>query len=116
MDIQALVTEFANSVAAQREAIASGDSAVGNAYAKRYIAAFKILRAHGDDGRDALAGLFTHERADVRVAAASFLLRHCGDKARELLEREAQGRDLVAFGAAQALKRWREGTWALDPE
>jgi hypothetical protein len=48
--------------------------------------------------------------------AASFLLRHCGARARRVLEEAARERGIVAFGAVQALKRWDEGTWALDPE
>ena len=110
-----LVEEFADCVAAQSDAMAAGDARKGNAYAKRYVAAFKQLRERGDEGRDALAALLTHERADVRVMAAAFLLRHCGERARAVLETEAKGKGLVAFGAAQALERWADGTWALDP-
>jgi hypothetical protein len=32
------------------------------------------------------------------------------------LEDAAQGEGMIPFGAQQALKRWEEGTWALDPE
>ncbi|EPX56761.1 hypothetical protein D187_007195 [Cystobacter fuscus DSM 2262] len=31
-------------------------------------------------------------------------------------EEAAKGQGLVPFEAGQALKRWEEGTWALDPE
>jgi hypothetical protein len=109
------VNEFARSVAAQSEAIAMGDATIGNGFAKRYIAAFEKLRDHGDAGRDALAALLSHPRADVRVMAAAFLLRHCEARARAVLESEATGEGLTAFGAAQALQRWKEGTWSLDP-
>jgi hypothetical protein len=115
MNLDVLVQEFANSVAAQAEAIAEGDPKTGNKFARRYIAAFSKLRARGDEGRDALASLFQDPRAEVRVMAAAYLLRHCGDKARAVLTAEAEGKGLTAFGAAQALKRWEEGTWALDP-
>jgi hypothetical protein len=116
MNLDELVTEFADCVAAQNEAIANRDPNTGNKYAKRYIAAFEKLRRQGDSGRNALATLLSDSRPDVRVMAAAYLLRHSGNRARAVLEAEAKGTGIVAFGAAQALQRWNEGTWALDPE
>lgn len=116
MNLDELVKEFADCVAAQSEAIAKRDPNTGNKFAKRFIVAFEQLRAHGDSGRDALATLFADNRPDIRVMAAAYLLRHSGNRARAVLEAEAKGTDIVAFGAAQALQRWNEGTWALDPE
>lgn len=52
---------------------------------------------------------------DVRVMAAAHLLRYRTAEARAVLEEAAKGTGLVPFGAQQALKRWEEGTWALDP-
>ncbi len=115
MKYEALVKKFADAVVAQNEAIENGDAATGNKCAKQYISAFEKLRSHGNAGREELAVLLAHERADVRVMAAAFLLRHCHDKARVVLETEAKGKGLVAFGASQALQRWVEGTWSLDP-
>jgi len=115
MKYESLVEEFAECVAAQSEAIAKGNPTLGNKYAKRYMAAFEKLRSHGDEGRNALVVLLTDERADVRVMAAAYLLRHCGDRAKSILESEAKGKGLISFGAAQALQRWAEGTWNLDP-
>lgn len=115
MNPEALVKEFAECVVAQNDAIARNDPQTGNKYAKRYIVAFEKLRRRGNEGRDALAVLLTDEHAAVRVMAAAYLLRHCGGKARIVLEQEAKGKGLVAFGAAQALKRWDEGSWSLDP-
>jgi len=111
-----LVKEFADCVAAQREAIEKCDPNRGNKLADRYIGAFKKLRARGNEGREALATLLHDNRADVRVMAAAYLLRYKTEQARAVLEAEAKGRGFVAFGAAQALQRWKEGTWALDPE
>jgi hypothetical protein len=93
------------------ESIAPEDSI----FAKRYVAAFQMLRLHGDCGRDALAVLLSDPRADVRVMAAAFLLRHCEAKARAVLETEVMVGGVAAFGAAQTLRRWKEGTWTLDP-
>jgi Domain of unknown function (DUF2019) len=115
MNFDHLVKEFADCVAAQSEAMARNDPGAGNRYAKRYIAAFEKLRPQ-EGGRDALAVLLADDRAPVRVMAAAYLLRHSGANARAVLEREAGGKGLIAFGAAQALKRWDEGSWALDPE
>ena len=116
MTFDDLVKEFAECVVAQSEAIEQNDPKAGNEFAKRYIVAFDKLRAHGDQGRDALASLLDDYRPEVRVMAAAYLLRHSGDKARSVLEIEAKKEGLVAFGAAQALQRWEDGTWALDPK
>ncbi|QRN95748.1 DUF2019 domain-containing protein [Archangium violaceum] len=114
--LEELVQEFARSVAAQSDAIFRGDAKTGNKHADRYIAAFKKLRAHGDAGRDALTVLLMHPNVDVRTTAASFLLRYRTAEAKAVLEEAAKGEGLVAFESSEALKRWEEGTWALDPE
>ena len=113
--LDALVKQFAHHVQAQNEEILGGDAKVGNQHAKKVLAAFQKLRAQGDAGRDALAVLFSHPRLDVRVMAAVFLLRHRTAEATAILREAAQGQGLVPFGASEALKRWAEGTWALDP-
>lgn len=100
MKLEELVEEFAQHVAAQTDAIGRCDAKTGNRHAKKYGATFEKIRAHGDAGRDALAALFNHPRMDVRV----------------LLEEAAKGEGFVPFKAGQALKRWEEGTWALDLE
>jgi hypothetical protein len=113
--LEELVEQFAENVAAQTDAIWRGDAKTGNKHAKRYGAAFDKLRTHGDAGRDALAALLKHPRLDVRVTAAACLLRHCTEEAKAVLEEAAKGEGLVPFEAQQALQRWEEGTWALDP-
>jgi hypothetical protein len=115
--IDELVRDFAHSVVQQTEEIANGDAEVGNKYARRYINAFERLRSLGDVGRDSLASLFNHERADVRAMAATFLLRHRTHQALQILREVAATRQgLAAFGAMQAIKRWEEGDWHLDPQ
>ncbi|MBZ4397534.1 DUF2019 domain-containing protein [Myxococcus sp. MISCRS1] len=115
MDLEKLVEEFALNVAAQNEAIFRGDAKTGNKHARKYGAAVDTLLSHGDKGRDALLVLLKHERMDVRVMAAAHLLRYRTAEAKAVLEEAAKGKGLVPFGAQQALKRWEEGTWALDP-
>jgi hypothetical protein len=44
------------------------------------------------------------------------LLRHRTAEAKAVLEEAAKGEEMVPFEAQQALQRWEEGTWALDPE
>ena len=114
MDLEVLVGEFADNVAAQRVAILRADPNRGNKYAKKYIAAFESLRNYGDKGRDALAKLLQDERTEVRVTAAAYLLRHRHEEARRVLEAASLGNDLVAFEAQQALARWKDGTLGLD--
>jgi hypothetical protein len=115
VQVQRLVTIFTSAVINQTEAIRNGKASTGNEHAKRYIAAFKKLRELGDTGRDCLVPLLDHPRADVREMAAVYLLRYKTREALEVLRKEAAGVGLVAFGAQQAIKRWEEGTWKLDP-
>lgn len=115
-DLERLVEEFAENVAAQTECIQKGDAKTGNKHADRYTAALMKLRARGNAGRDALTVLLKHPRVDVRVKAAAFLLRYRTAEAKSVLESAANGNGLAALGATMTLKRWEEGTWALDPE
>ena len=114
MNLKDIAEEFAQNVAAQSDAIMRGDSKGGNKYAKRYIAAYKKLRDHGEAGRDALAELLTHSRMDVRVYAAACLLSDRPEQAKPVLEEAAKGEGLIPFEASQALKHWNAGTWSLD--
>jgi hypothetical protein len=114
MKLADLVEQFALNVAAQTEAIWRGDAKTGNKHARKYGAAVDKLLAHGDAGRDALLVLLEHERMDVRVMAAAHLLRYRTAQAKAVLEEAARGEGLIPFCAQQALKRWEEGTWALD--
>jgi Domain of unknown function (DUF2019) len=114
--LEKLVEKFAHHTAEQTDAIFREDARTGNRHAKQRVATFKKLRAHGDAGRDALARLFTHPRMDVRGMAAVYLLRHRTMEARAVLEEIAKGVGLAAFEAQEALKRWDEGVWALDPD
>lgn len=113
---ESLVTEFAENVVAQTECIMRGDARAGNKHAKRYIRAFRQLRTAGDPGREALSRLFEDKNPNVRSMAAAFLLRYRTKEAQAVLKEVARsGPSLVAFEAQEALKRWEEGTWALDP-
>lgn len=112
--IQKLVNIFADNVRLQNRHIELDDSAAGNRCAKRYIKAFRDLAAHGDVGREALAGLFNDPREDVRVMAACFLLKYRNSDARAILVKASRGNSVTALGASEALKRWNEGTWELD--
>lgn len=114
-ELEQLVAEFAENVAAQTDSIWRGDAKTGNKHARRYIAAFGKLTAHGDAGREALTVLFKHPRMDVRVSAAAYLLRYRTAEARAILEEAATGEGLVPFEASLVLKNWDNGTWALDP-
>ncbi len=115
LHLEKLVNQFADATAKQTDAIWQGDAKTGNRQAKRLLAAFDKLRSIGNSGRDALVPLLSHQRPDVRVRAAAFLLRHRTAEAMAVLTEIAKGRSLTAFGAQQALERWKEGTWKLDP-
>jgi len=116
MKLEELVDQFARNVAAQTDAIRKGDAKTGNKHAKQYTAALQKLRTRGDAGRDALSVLLKHPRTDVRAMAAAFLLRYRTAEAKAVLEAAAKEGGVAAIGATMTLKRWAEGTWALDPE
>ncbi len=118
VNLEELVEAFASDVAAQTDAMERGRPGTGNRHARRYSAAFEKLRAQGDAGMSAFASLLTHPRADVRTSAASYLLAHGhhAKQAQAVLEELSQGEDLNAFGAAQALKRWKEKSAAPEGE
>ncbi|CAM3286190.1 DUF2019 domain-containing protein [Corallococcus sp. ZKHCc1 1396] len=116
MSADALVNQFAENVVAQTDAVWRGDTKAANRHARKYINAFDKLRALGDEGRQSLTVLFEHPRMDVRVMAAAYLLRYRTKDAIAVLNDAARGEGFVPFKATQALKRWEEGTWALDPE
>lgn len=115
MTLDRLVESFAHHTSAQTAAIMRGDAKTGNKHAKQRQAAFKSLCAHGDAGREALSVLLAHPNADVRTMAAAYLLRYRTAEATAVLEEAARGQGLIAFEAGETLKRWQEGTWALDP-
>ena len=77
-----------------------------------------MLCGPGNNGGDGyvLARAAIQQRMDVRVMAAAHLLRYRTAEAKAVLEEAAKGQGLVPFEAGEALKRWEEGTWALDPE
>lgn len=113
--LEKLVEKFAHHAAEQTDAIFRGDAKTSNKHAKQVDMTFDKLCVYGNVGRDALAALFTHPRMDVRVTAATFLLRHRTEEAKAVLREVADGEGLAALIASEALKRWEEGTWALDP-
>jgi Domain of unknown function (DUF2019) len=113
--LEGLVESFAHHTRAQTAAILRGDAKAGNKHARQRYAAFQKLCTHGNAGRDALAVLLMHLDVDVRTTAATYLLRYRTAEARVVLEEAARGQGLIAFEAEEALKRWEEGTWALDP-
>lgn len=115
-DLSKLAAEFAKEVAAQTDAIWAGDARTGNKHATRYTRIWNKLRAIGDAGRDALVPLMSKgNRPDVRATAAALLLRYRHEEARRVLTEIARGEGLIPFEAGEALKRWDEGVWALDP-
>jgi hypothetical protein len=114
MSLDELAADFASNVAAQTDSIWKGDARTGKKHARRYIAAFKKLREHGESGRDALTVLLTHPRMDVRVKAAIYLLSDRPEVAKPVLEEAAKSEGMIPFEASQALTYWNEGTWTLD--
>lgn len=116
INLEKLVETFEQNVIAQTEALKNNDYKSGNRFAKRYIKAFEQIRKTGNAGRDELAMLLQHERVDVKIIVAAFLLRYKNTQATAVLKEIAKGEGFGSFEASQTLKRWEEGTWNLDPE
>ncbi|MCH8881178.1 MAG: DUF2019 domain-containing protein [Planctomycetes bacterium] len=114
--LQELVKEFADTVMQQKAEMKSGTARAGNRFARKGARAWEELRSRGDEGREALAALFEDERPDVRAMAAACLLKYRTRDAKRVLKEVAQGEGLAAFGASEALQRWKEGDWHLDPD
>lgn len=111
--IQSLVEDFAKHCLAQREALNRDDVAVANRHADRNSTTWHaLIDEYGDAGRDGVASLLRHPSVEVRVLAAAYLLRYKTEEATHVLE---EAKVAGHFGAEQALERWREGTWKLDP-
>ncbi len=104
-----LVSAFATNVIAQSDAIWRGDSRTGNRHAKRYIAAARALLSLGTTGLDAFARLLHHDRPDVRVSAASYLLATRTAEALATLRPLAGSTGLVALEARMTLERYDRG-------
>jgi hypothetical protein len=111
-----LVRQFAETVVAQDAFLQQGDAKTGNKHARRRFAVFDKLRAMGDSGREALAVLLRDSRPNVRTMAAAYLLRYKTAEALAVLRDASKGRGMIAFESSEAIKRWEEGTWQLDPE
>ncbi len=74
-EMERLVQRFADCVMAQARAIYFGHVSKNDEFGDGYVAAVNQLLTMGDRGRAALSSLFQHEEAQVRVAAAAWLLR-----------------------------------------
>lgn len=114
-----LVAEFAQNQLAQAMQIDKGNAKQGNRHARRYMKAWEELREkYGDEGRERFSILLEHRSAVVRGTSACYLLRYKTKEALAVLKEVSEMPGLpglTGFGCAQCLKRWREGTWNLDP-
>ena len=115
--INRLINIFEKNVIIQNDAIwKDADAKKGNKAAKKYIAAYREIREIGDEAREEFSRLLDHENPDVRSSAAAFLLRYCTDRAMKVLKEVSKMEGIVGFEASQAIQRWEDGEWELDPE
>ena len=110
-----LVEGFATASIGQDEAIIAGSVRDSIKYGKATVRFLNQLLKHGDTGRDALKLLLSHPHPSARVKAAACLLRYDTRSAMGVLEEAAQFDGLVGFSAREAIARWQEGDWSLDP-
>ena len=115
--INYLINIFEYNVIYQHDAIwKEGDSKKGNIAADKYIAAYEEIRKIGDEAREEFSRLLDHDNPIVRIAASAYLLRYCTDRAMKVLKEVSQMGGIVGFEASQAIQRWEDGEWELDPE
>lgn len=116
-EINALVHTFEEAVLASEAAWSRGDTPAGNRHASRSTRAFfELIIKFGDTGRDALARLLSHQEVYVRTTAAAYLLRYKHAEAMRVLKEAAASGGKGAFEAQQAIDRWNEKDWHLDPD
>jgi hypothetical protein len=84
----------------------------GNYFAKRYMAAWDLLRARGDVGRDALIPYLGDERRYIRGLVAALLSSYRKSQCVDVLQELVRGGGMPGFFAEESLKRINEGvTW-----
>lgn len=114
--IDIIISYFEKNIIAQSECIKNGDHQNSNKHGKKYIKAFEEIRKRGDEAREKLSWLLTHEREDVQVMTAAYLLRFKTAASMAVLQRiSKEDIGLVSFEAGEAIKRWNEDNWSLDP-
>jgi len=116
-EILSLVKLFADNAILSRKYLWE-DSKKQNEHEDAVGCAFdELVSKYGNAGREALATLLSNENDSVASKAAAHLLRYCNHQATSTLKRIAEtGDGFNAFAASEALKRWEEGDWDLDPE
>ncbi len=111
-DIKSAINTIITS--SQRHALASqeGDYKTANKNYDLMQKAVNFLRTN--NGNDKLMELLKHEDVNVRVAAASFLLKHSEKQAIDVLEATtAMSIPNTSFNAKMVLQEWRNGNLNL---
>ena len=103
-----LVIDFAKAKMAHINAIYE-DSARAEQASSKYIEIAEQLIALGEPGILSFAQLLSHERREVRTAAATFLLPYRTEQALMVLKGSSRGRDITALAARMTLARWEGG-------
>lgn len=114
VSVNRLREAFIQNIRDQKAYMQAGSSEKGNRCVKRYISSAKAMLEHGDEGISTLACLLHHEDIDVRVLTACILLKYRTKESLAVLEADAKGDSLAAYGAAITLKRWRDDGVAPD--
>lgn len=113
-NLEEIVEEFADAAIKADEATFT-NGRMARKYSNKEIKCWKKILQFGDQGKEELSRLLNHPDPSARVAAAGYLLKFKTEEALAVLHEAAQHEGLVPFVAQECLKRWEEGTWALDP-
>ena len=108
--IDELRAMYEEAAARHGQASTEGNHRVANAQYKRIVAAWKALRAKGEEGRTRLVQLMGSSNPHVRVWAASHVLEFDPRSAEAELEQLAKGPpSVVRLDAEMTLREWRAG-------
>ncbi len=105
--VQDLVLRYVEAAAAHREASEDGDYERANPEHDVVAAAYRELRARGE--QEALLPLLTHDDPGVRVWAGAHALEFFPRDGERVLKDLAAEPGLAGFNAQMTLETWREG-------
>lgn len=109
-----LVTDLIDAAIKQDEATITGDGKDARKYGKQIIRTWDAIIEIGESAKEDLSSHLWHPHPSARLRIAAFLLKYKHNEAMAVLRDLAKGEGLVSFCAQEAIKRWEEGTWALE--
>lgn len=109
-DTASLVATFIEAVAMHGKATETGNHRVANRAYRRYDKVRRQLQGRGEEGRNALRDLMSHENGWIRLVAASTCLAVDTNAAERVLSELEREPGFLGHDAKWMLKEWRAGS------